>query len=92
MLILTRKVDEVVVIGEHIKVKVIQIRGKQVRLGIEAPPDLLVLRTEKKLGTLKRRPKPQASKIFFPTNARGGLNKIKPGIFPGEGIIVDHGK
>ncbi len=49
MLILTRKVDEVVVIGEHIKVKVIQIRGKQVRLGIEAPPDLLVLRTEKKL-------------------------------------------
>ena len=38
MLILTRKVDEVVVIGDHIKGQVIQIRGKQIRLGIEAPP------------------------------------------------------
>ncbi len=72
MLILTRKVDEVVVIGEHIKVKVIQIRGKQVRLGIEAPPDLLVLRTEKKLD-FEKEAKPQASKIFFPTNARARL-------------------
>jgi carbon storage regulator len=49
MLILTRKVDEIVFIGDHIKVKVIQIRGKQVRLGIEAPPDLLVLRAEEKM-------------------------------------------
>jgi carbon storage regulator len=49
MLILTRKVDEIVFIGDHIKVKVIQIRGKQVRLGIEAPPDPLVLRAEEKL-------------------------------------------
>ena len=49
MLILTRKVDEAVVIGDHIKVKVIQIRGKQIRLGIEAPPGLLILREEEKL-------------------------------------------
>lgn len=44
MLILTLKVDKAVVIGDHIKVKVIQIRGKQIRLGIEAPPGLLILR------------------------------------------------
>jgi carbon storage regulator CsrA len=49
VLILTRKVDEAVVIGDHIKVKVIQIRGNQVRLGIEAPPGLLILREEEKL-------------------------------------------
>lgn len=47
MLILTRKVDEAIVIGDHIKIKVIQIRGKQICLGIEAPPGLLILREEK---------------------------------------------
>jgi len=47
VLILTRKVNEAVVIGDHIKVQVIQIRGKQIRLGIEAPPGLLILREEK---------------------------------------------
>lgn len=47
MLIITRKVGEVIVIGDHIKVTVIQICGKQIRLGIEAPPELLILREEK---------------------------------------------
>ena len=46
MLILTRKVGETVLIGENISITVVEVRGKQVRLGIEAPPDLLVLRTE----------------------------------------------
>ena len=49
MLVLTRKVDEAVVLGDHIKVKVIQIRGKQVRLGIEAPPGILIIREEENL-------------------------------------------
>jgi carbon storage regulator len=44
VLVLTRKVDEAVNIGDHIKVKVIQIHGKQVRLGIEAPPGILIIR------------------------------------------------
>jgi carbon storage regulator len=47
VLILTLKVNKAVVIGEHITIKVIQIRGKQIRLGIEAPPGLLILREEK---------------------------------------------
>ncbi len=54
MLVLTRKVDETVVLGDHIKVKVIQIHGKQVRLGIEAPPGILVYREE---STFINRPK-----------------------------------
>ena len=48
MLILTRKVGETVLIGGNIRIMVVQVRGKQVRLGIEAPADLLVLRTEEK--------------------------------------------
>jgi len=46
LLLLTRKVNETVLIGENIRITVVSIRGKQVRLGIEAPPDLLVLRGE----------------------------------------------
>ena len=54
MLILTRKVGETVLIGEDIRILVVQIRGKQIRLGIEAPPDLLVLRTEEKPDSEKK--------------------------------------
>ena len=46
MLILSRKVDETILIGEDIRIKIIEIRGKQVRLGIDAPPHLSVKRTE----------------------------------------------
>jgi carbon storage regulator len=48
MLMLTRKVNETVLIGENIRIMVVWIRGKQVRLGIEAPEDLLILRGEEK--------------------------------------------
>ena len=37
MLILTRRVGEKVLVGEEITVTVIEIKGKQVRLGIDAP-------------------------------------------------------
>ena len=46
MLILTRKVAEGVVIGDNVRVVVLEVRGKQVRLGIEAPTDMVVLRDE----------------------------------------------
>ena len=49
MLILTRKEDETILIGENISIKIVEIRGKQVRLGIDAPADLLILRGEMKL-------------------------------------------
>jgi len=46
MLILTRRVGEVVVIGADIQVKVIAVNGAQVRLGIEAPANVAVNRQE----------------------------------------------
>ena len=46
MLILTRKIGECIAIGDQIKVYVVDIRGKQVRLGIEAPSDAPVHREE----------------------------------------------
>lgn len=46
MLILTRKVGETIVINETILVTVLQVKGGQVRLGIEAPKDVSVHRQE----------------------------------------------
>jgi carbon storage regulator len=46
MLVLTRKKDESIIIGENIVVTVVEIRGDKVRLGIEAPRAVPVHRRE----------------------------------------------
>lgn len=46
MLILTRKLGESIAIGDDIKVSVLGIHGRQVRIGIEAPQDVIVHREE----------------------------------------------
>jgi flagellar assembly factor FliW len=46
MLILTRKIGESILIGDNIRVVVLEVRGRQIRLGIEAPADIVVLREE----------------------------------------------
>lgn len=46
MLILARKVDEAIMIGDHIKITVVDIKGGKVRLGITAPRDIPVHRQE----------------------------------------------
>ena len=46
MLILTRKLGESIQIGDEISIRIIDVKGKQVRLGIEAPPNLPIHREE----------------------------------------------
>ena len=46
MLVLSRKCNETIVIGDNIHIKVVGISGNQVRLGIEAPSDIRVMREE----------------------------------------------
>ena len=46
MLVLTRKLGESIAIDDHIKVVVISIKGKQVRLGIQAPKETKIHREE----------------------------------------------
>lgn len=48
MLILSRKPDESIVIGDNISIKVISIDRGSVKLGFEAPPNTLILRAELK--------------------------------------------
>ena len=46
MLVLTRKIGEAIVIDEDVKITVVQVKGKQVRLGIEAPKETKIHREE----------------------------------------------
>lgn len=46
MLILTRRTNEVINIGDDIRITVLQISGGQVRIGIDAPKDVIILREE----------------------------------------------
>jgi len=46
MLILTRKKDESILIGKDIKLKIISIEDGKVKVGIEAPKDVEILRKE----------------------------------------------
>lgn len=46
MLVLSRKSMEAIVIGDGVKITVLKIDRNQVRLGIEAPNDVSVLRSE----------------------------------------------
>jgi carbon storage regulator len=46
VLILTRKLGESITIGDEIKVTVLGVFGRQVRLGVDAPPAVIVHREE----------------------------------------------
>jgi len=46
MLVLSRKKNEAIRIGDQVILKVIEIRGNTVRLGIEAPDDVAIIRSE----------------------------------------------
>jgi carbon storage regulator len=46
MLVLTRKIDESIIIGDDIRITVVEVRHDQVKLGITAPRDIPVHREE----------------------------------------------
>ncbi|SEQ25180.1 carbon storage regulator CsrA [Piscibacillus halophilus] len=46
MLVLTRKAGESIQIGEDIEIKVVAVNGDQIKLGIEAPQNIEIHRTE----------------------------------------------
>ena len=46
MLVLTRKLGESIIINDNIKVTILGVNGKQIKLGIEAPKGVPILREE----------------------------------------------
>ena len=46
MLILTRRINESLVIGDNVTVTILGVKGNQVRIGVDAPRDVSVHREE----------------------------------------------
>jgi carbon storage regulator len=46
MLVLSRQCDETIIIGDNIRVTIVEVRGDKVRIGIDAPRDVSVHRQE----------------------------------------------
>ena len=46
MLVLTRKIDQGIIVDGCVRITVTAIKGERVRIGIEAPPDVRVFREE----------------------------------------------
>jgi carbon storage regulator len=61
LLIITRKAGEGFFIGDDIRITILEVRGKQVRLGIEAPITSIVLREEIYQQSRKPTPRPGES-------------------------------
>ena len=68
MLILTRKAGECITIGDDIRVFILEIKGRQVRIGIDAPRDVPVHR-EEIFRLIRSREKALASEEIPPSHA-----------------------
>ena len=69
MLVLSRRLDETLIIGDDIKITVLGISGNQVRIGIAAPKEVSVHREEVYLRIKQESCKPQASEQPVAANA-----------------------
>ncbi|MDR2922631.1 MAG: carbon storage regulator CsrA [Treponema sp.] len=77
MLILSRKINEKVMIGDDITVSIIEVRGDQVRIGVDAPKSVKVFRREV-FDAIKAENKAAAeSTPLFPQLDFGGANREK---------------
>ena len=68
MLVLTRKLQEQIRIGNDIVVTILQVRGQSVRVGIEAPRDVRVLRAELPLQQLSATEPPEVTTVEIKPN------------------------
>ena len=76
MLILTRRVGKKLIIGENVTVTVLGVKGKQVRIGIEAPSDVTVNREEIYQRILKERGALNGVRVVkFPTHTNALSDK-----------------
>jgi carbon storage regulator CsrA len=71
MLVLSRKVDERIQVGENISITVVQVRGNTVRLAIEAPKDVRILRAE-----LEGKPAKMPAKLAVESKVASSSNNL----------------
>jgi carbon storage regulator len=75
MLVLTRKPGESIMLGEQIEVTIVEVKGEQVRIAIQAPRDVKVYRKEIYAAILAENL--QASKSLRMDELKKVLNKMK---------------
>jgi carbon storage regulator len=81
MLVLSRKETQRIKVGDSIVVTVVRVAGDRVRLGIEAPPGVIVLREELE-------PRPRAASVPAATVPAESLPAASPG---GGGVFFARG-
>lgn len=75
MLVLTRKLGESIAIGNEIKITVVEIKGKQVQLGITAPSSIRIYREEIFKRVQEENKKAAKQKDIDPLKVADVLNK-----------------
>ena len=74
MLVLSRKVGERILIGDNIAITVVRVSGGGVRLGIEAPSDLPVVREELAKAMLEKRQENDGAGSSAAADREGGIH------------------
>lgn len=69
MLVLSRKQDEKIIIGDSITLMVVSIQGDKVRLGIEAPKEVTIHREEVYRAIQEERQRQSQDSVDTPSNA-----------------------
>ncbi|MBY0279899.1 carbon storage regulator [Candidatus Binatia bacterium] len=77
MLILTRKIGEMIRIGDEVTVRVLAVRGAQVSLGFEAPSEVRIFR-EEVLRDERPSPEPVAASVREPMHGERDVTAKPP--------------
>ena len=81
MLVLTRRIGEKIIIGDNVTISALGVKGNQVRIGIEAPPDVKVNREEIHQRGLKDQKALNVTRLVSnPTSAHSTIRKTLKGI------------